>query len=318
MTRTGRQALPVLVPVCCSLLRAVGLRLHTEIRTNGKVTAEVVNGDSKAEFPVIQGQYPEIDLVKPAFEGPCARRINKPAFNVIVQGIKQFQCLGRDYALVSLWIKDKQSAIGGIERECHVQRCRAVTRSKLPSGSLRIRSALMRSQSLYQRQKEQTMSAYVVQDQCINAIVTWIYGPRERAWEQRQVEAALDAQGTIGQTYPEKLGNAMFELNCNAVEQRYGDGQAKEFRDLDYEYKTEYLGSNYAVYDRLSEYIYQCSEGDVPESSKLFQALERIYSGMAHEYFRGLRSQEESQDSNIRRELRMRLDALESKLKKSA
>jgi hypothetical protein len=157
------------------------------------------------------------------------------------------------------------------------------------------RSARQREQSKL-RAKARTpergiqMSAYVVQDQCINKIVTWLVGPRHD-WELRIVQEALDQQGKIGDTFEEQLGNAMFELNCNAVDQRYGDNQAKEFRTLDYQFKREYADSSYAVYDLLGEWRYQCAEGDVPESSKLYQAIERVYDGLAHKFFRDLRGQ---------------------------
>lgn len=140
------------------------------------------------------------------------------------------------------------------------------------------------------------MSAYVVEDTCINAIVTYLTDSR-REWERRQIIEAFESMGTIGNTFEEQLGNAMFELNCNAVEQRYGYGQAKEFRDLDYTYKPEYLGSAYAVYDRFGEWRYQCSEGDVPESSALYKAIENIYNNMAHSFFRDLRERKEEKES---------------------
>ena len=153
------------------------------------------------------------------------------------------------------------------------------------------------------------MSAYVVEDECINCIVTWLTGIG-RNWERCIVEEALDQQGTIGDTFEEKLGNAMFAMNCDAVEQRYGVGQAKEFRTLDYSYQAHYLGSNYAVYDRTGEFIYQCSEGDVPEQSKLYQAIDRVYNQMAHTFFRRLRDR----DASERNELSRRMDALERTL----
>src|SRR6266403_2073261 len=150
------------------------------------------------------------------------------------------------------------------------------------------------------------MSAYVVQDECINSIVTWLTFPRHQ-WERTRVEEALAKQGTIGDSFEEKLGNAMFELNCNAVEQRYGDGQAKEFRDLDYCFKANYHASGYGVYERLGEYIYQCSEGDVPESSELFKALDLVYNTLAHTFFRELRDR----DNSERNELLRRIETLE-------
>lgn len=158
------------------------------------------------------------------------------------------------------------------------------------------------------------MSAYVVQDEVINSIVSYMFDSR-RAWEQRIIWDALQKQGRIGDTPEEQLGNAMFELNCNAVDQRYGDNQAQEFRPLDYKFQNRYLGSGYAVYDNLGTWIYQCAEGDVPESSELFKAMEQIYNHMAHDFFRGLREQKEEADKRVRHELDARITALEQKRK---
>lgn len=152
------------------------------------------------------------------------------------------------------------------------------------------------------------MSAYVVQDECINAIVTWLFSPRsDREWERIRV---LETIVLTSSNHAEQLGSAMFVLNCNAVEQRYGVGQAQEFRDLDYEYISTPLGSNYAVYDRLGEFLYQCSEGDVPETSKLYQALQGVYDRMAHTFFRGLRDR----DLTERNEVLRRIAEVERKL----
>lgn len=155
------------------------------------------------------------------------------------------------------------------------------------------------------------MSAYVVEDECINSIVTWLTNPHH-SWERRQVEEALALQGTIGDTFEEQLGTAMFELNCNAVEQRYGDGQAKEFRPLDYKWVPNHYASGYATYDRLGEYIYQCSEGDVPESSKLYDALNRVYAQMAHTFFRDLRERKQEREREDYRECAERIAKLEA------
>jgi hypothetical protein len=166
------------------------------------------------------------------------------------------------------------------------------------------------------------MSAYMVSDDCINAIATWITSPRHD-WELRQVQEAIAQTGTKygDKPFAEILGREMFDLNCLAIHARYGKTEdtlqaAREFRPLDYQYKPTYLGSNYAVYDRLGEWRYQCSEGNVPETSKLFQALENIWDNMAHDFFRGLRDREHTQDESIRRELRQRIDTLETQLKR--
>jgi hypothetical protein len=159
------------------------------------------------------------------------------------------------------------------------------------------------------------MSAYVVNDECINTIVTYLADGR-RQWEQEHIQKALREQGTIGDTFQEKLGNAMFELNCNAVEQRYGDNQAQEFRTLDYSYKPFIHYSGYSVYDRFREWLYQCSEGDIPESSRLYKAIRDVYDQMAHSFFRDLRDRKEGEETAMRRELRQRIEQLEQQFAK--
>jgi hypothetical protein len=57
----------------------------------------------------------------------------------------------------------------------------------------------------------------------------------------------------------------------NAVEQRHGKGEAKKFRELDYVYRTEKT-SLVQVYDAVKELMYQCCEGDVPET-ELYKLL---------------------------------------------
>lgn len=162
------------------------------------------------------------------------------------------------------------------------------------------------------------MSAYVVDDETINSIVTYFASPRRDAWERRQIEEALEQIGTIGDTFEEKLGNSMFELNCNAVDQRYGDNQAQEFRTLDYKFKPEYHAGGYGVYDRLGTWLYQCSEGDVPESSVLFKAMQTLYANLAHTFFRDMRERKEERENDERRELRLRIEKLESLFSKKA
>lgn len=125
------------------------------------------------------------------------------------------------------------------------------------------------------------MSAYVVEDQTINAVIT--YFGHGRDWEcireTIKEETGCDLTTLAGR---EKLGSAMFDLNCNAVEQRYGEGQAKEFRELNYHFALFPNCGMYGVYKSLGCWIYQCSEGDVPETSLLFATMRRVYDELAH------------------------------------
>jgi hypothetical protein len=68
------------------------------------------------------------------------------------------------------------------------------------------------------------------------------------------------------------LGQAMFQLNINGVEARYGSGEAAKFRKLDYRYQVTEPVPFVQVLKSLQCWLYQCREGDVPESElyKLF------------------------------------------------
>ncbi len=124
------------------------------------------------------------------------------------------------------------------------------------------------------------MSAYIVEDATINAVVSFLAMDRKGDWMRRQIqtETGCDLATTEGK---EELGKAMFALNCNAVEQRYGEGQAKDFRDLDYTFSLNINVNKFAAYKSLKCWLYQCSEGDVPESSLLYAAMNRVKGEMA-------------------------------------
>ena len=63
-----------------------------------------------------------------------------------------------------------------------------------------------------------------------------------------------------------KLGEAMFQLNVDAVNARYGEGEAAKFRPLNYQYLPSFaFVSRVGVYKALTCWLYQCSEGDVPQ-----------------------------------------------------
>ena len=80
-----------------------------------------------------------------------------------------------------------------------------------------------------------------------------------------------------------KLGADMLRLNCQAVDARYGEGESKSFRDdLTYRFAHPY-GPVTAVqaYKSLTCWLYQCSEGDVPET-ELYKSMERVSDALAH------------------------------------
>lgn len=128
------------------------------------------------------------------------------------------------------------------------------------------------------------MSAFIVEDKTINAIVSFLYN---ESWGNETL-----TYGSIKRTLAKKgydltqhnrdkdLAQDLFKLNCNAVNQRYGEGQAKEFRSLVFNFKTISLVNPLQVYKSLGCLIYQCSEGNIPETN-LYKMLEEIQDTLA-------------------------------------
>jgi hypothetical protein len=110
------------------------------------------------------------------------------------------------------------------------------------------------------------MSAYIVDDSTINQVVSYLAAHPEHN------STGLDLSTNAAQSV---LGIGMFALNVNAVEQRYGKGQAKDFRTLNYQFVSTPATLEQAS-ESLRSWIYQCSEGDVPETSKLYQVMDAI------------------------------------------
>jgi hypothetical protein len=58
----------------------------------------------------------------------------------------------------------------------------------------------------------------------------------------------------------------MFQLNIKAVDARYGNGEAEKFRKLNYRYQIIMPVPLMQVLKSLQCWLYQCCEGDVPET----------------------------------------------------
>ena len=122
------------------------------------------------------------------------------------------------------------------------------------------------------------MSAFIVADKTINNVVNWL---------QREIDHLslipdkLQKLGvdTTEDGWAERLGYAMFQLNINAVDARYGNGEAKKFRKLDYRYQVTIPVPLVQVLKSLQCWLYQCSEGAVPETGlyKLFATDIQLY-----------------------------------------
>lgn len=136
------------------------------------------------------------------------------------------------------------------------------------------------------------MSAFIVEDSVINRVVSFIATAKneDAAREIIHKETDCDIRTREGRA---ALGKMMFDLNCNAVEQRYGAGEAASFRELNYTYApSARLTTPVQAYKSLQCWLYQCSEGDVPDSSLLFATMTKVGDALAHSIvigFGGLR-----------------------------
>ncbi len=128
------------------------------------------------------------------------------------------------------------------------------------------------------------MSAFMVADKTINRVLGWLNDSDNR-WELHTILVAAEICGNASAQVPcpsdwdELLGASMFQMNIDAVNERYGENQAQEFRTLDYEFSFE-MADDIQVLKSLQCWIYQCSEGDVPDH-KLYQAFKNLEGRIA-------------------------------------
>ena len=131
------------------------------------------------------------------------------------------------------------------------------------------------------------MSAFIVEDTTINRVVTCLKREVQRSrftldWLAREYNVDLTSDN-----WDAKLAQAMFQLNCDGVNARYGEGKAEQFRPLNFTYKPEVYHSLVQVLKSLQCWKYQCSEGDVPQT-KLYRFFEEIENHLALQIVMGL------------------------------
>ena len=122
------------------------------------------------------------------------------------------------------------------------------------------------------------MSAFMVSDETINDPIAFLKSfTNQDSW----ILSSLLELGYIfgNEISREKLAKDLFQLNIEAIEQRYGKGQAKEFRALNFKFVDRCSKPNrnniYQCCKSLHCLMYQCSEGDVPEK-ELYKAMKEV------------------------------------------
>ena len=122
------------------------------------------------------------------------------------------------------------------------------------------------------------MSAFVVKDATIDRIVTFL-------GEDRNADMARIFE-TLGYSLadnPSLLALALFDMNCEAVDQRYSDHPARtEFHPGPYHYIPNPNYTDAGILKAAGCLRYQCSEGDVPETP-LFKVLDDFIGCLARQ-----------------------------------
>lgn len=127
------------------------------------------------------------------------------------------------------------------------------------------------------------MSAYVCDNETFNRVASsfwfsnndWLVNNTKR--ELAKIGYPMNTKADV-----DAFALALFDMNCEAVNQRYGNGQAEEFRPLDYKPVMTIPCGKIQQYKSLQCLLYQCCEGNVYESP-LYKVMEQHMLGLAKE-----------------------------------
>jgi hypothetical protein len=132
------------------------------------------------------------------------------------------------------------------------------------------------------------MSSFIVRPETINRIVSYLsLAQSSGRIEHSGVQYVLKEHGIHVEAYRDKeaLVKALLALNMQAVNERYGDTSLSTMpgkigmKENDYRFQYE-DGGPIRVYKSLRCLVYQCSEGNVPETP-LFKFLEDLSNSLA-------------------------------------
>lgn len=128
------------------------------------------------------------------------------------------------------------------------------------------------------------MSAFIVEDEIINRIVSWCNVKAMASLHDFNVRPLTELGYRLDTELGcKRLAEEMFTLNCDSIEQRYGKGQAETFRPLDFKFRFTGFSSNiYQVLKSLRCFLYQCCEGNIPKQNALYKALEKLSDNICY------------------------------------
>jgi hypothetical protein len=128
------------------------------------------------------------------------------------------------------------------------------------------------------------MSAFIVSSDCINSIVTYVHiHIGEFSWLMEGLRFNVSTEKGL-----EELASALYRMNCDAIEQRYGKKALQSDLSAGERFNFRIVRRQpVEVFKAVRCLLYQCSEGNVPER-ELFKTLEEIGGQIAQEIVREL------------------------------
>ena len=124
------------------------------------------------------------------------------------------------------------------------------------------------------------MSAYITSDATVNTVIAFINSDSRG---NAHIYRPLENIGQVWDSHEDRLalGMAMRDLNIQGVCARYTDDKVEVLVGKDtYQYTSGFMPSRIEAYKNLQCWLYQCAEGDVPETD-LFKAFEQVRANMA-------------------------------------
>ena len=128
--------------------------------------------------------------------------------------------------------------------------------------------------------------SYIVDDKTINKVVSYLYakakGPDSTAYP------ALDKMGynLINPVDLKRLAHAMFNLNVDAIQARYGEADGEGFPLPSFTYVFT-PATQIEVIKAVECWKYQCTEGELP-STFLYKAMKQTLSLLCSDYIHQL------------------------------
>lgn len=123
------------------------------------------------------------------------------------------------------------------------------------------------------------MSSFIVSDSLLRKIATLVTGFKSSDYRHCFYGTEFYDVASID---PQKMIDALFLMNCDAIDARYGEGStaSKTATKVGLVRFVRAEASQVALYKGIQCYLYQCSEGDVDESP-LYKAVQAVKATLA-------------------------------------